>query len=140
MSWDATLYAVTDVTECHSCGQALPEPKRERDEIGWWNFTHNTNGMIAAAYEAFTGTATEQCDGPLGPVIGPAWWRRLNGASGADGAAYLASIIAGLEADPDRYRAMNPPNGWGSYDHLLPVLRSMRDHVPDQACEWAVSG
>ena len=141
MSWDATLYAVTDVTECHSCGQHLPEPKRERDEIGWWNYTHNTNDMIAAAYEAETGGKTEPCGGSLGGVIGPAWWYRLDGTSGADGKAYLGQIIAGLEADPDRYRAMNPTNEWGSYGGLLELLRIMRDHVPDdQACEWSVSG
>lgn len=32
-----------------------------------------------------------------------------------------------LEADPEQYRAMNPENGWGSYDSLLGVLREMRD-------------
>ena len=80
---------------------------------GSFNYTHNTNGMIAAAYEAATGEQTGQCDGPLGPVIGAAWWRRLDGADGAQGRAYLAGIIKGLESDPERFRAMNPENGWG---------------------------
>lgn len=35
--------------------------------------------------------------------------------------------IEKLEADPEHFRAMNPPNGWGSYDTLLPVLREIRD-------------
>jgi hypothetical protein len=107
---------------------------------GSWNFTHNTNRMIATAYAAVGGEQTEQCDGPLGPVIGPAWWHRLDGASGEDGRRYLSQIIKGLEADPERYRAMNPANGWGDYDRLLVVLREMRDRVPDWPTRWEVSG
>lgn len=141
MSWDATLYVVTVVTDCGHCGQKLPEPRREESEARWWNHTHNTNGMIAAAYEAVTREATEQCGGPLGPVIGPAWWKRLHGASGEDGEAYLSAIISGLEADPERFRAMNPPNGWGDHDGLLGVLREMRD-AAEEGTEyvWHVSG
>ncbi len=108
-----------------------------------WNYTHNTNGMIAAAYEAVSGEETEQCDGPLGPVIGAAWWDRLNGMTGPQGAEYLGAIIKGLEADPDRYRAMNPENGWGGYDTLLGTLREMRDHSAQACCDkrrWDASG
>jgi hypothetical protein len=125
MSWDAYL-------------ETAGECRVIRD----WNYTHNTNGMIAAAYEAVTGEATERCDGPLGPVIGAAWWRRLDGLSGTDGAAYLAEIVKGLEADPERYRAMNPENKWGSYDSLLEVLREMRDAPGKDGPHtmWSVSG
>lgn len=141
MSWDATLYAVTRTTHCGECGHELEEPREDRDEIGWWNYTHNTNPMIAAAYEAVTGRETEQCGGPLGKVIGPAWWDKLRDAPGADGKAYLSQIIEGLEADPERFRAMNPANGWGSYDGLLRVLCGMRDAVPDgELSAWHVSG
>jgi hypothetical protein len=122
MSWDADLYDDRGHLE------------------GSFNYTHNTNGMIAAAYEAASGEDTEQCRGSLGPLIGPAWWDRLDGASGPDGAAYLAAIIKGLEADPARFRAMNPANGWGDYDRLLAVLREMRDRVPDWPTRWEVSG
>jgi hypothetical protein len=107
---------------------------------GSWNYTHNTNRMIADAYEAVTGTPTAQASGPLGPVIGAAWWDRLDDMTGTEGRDYLAAIIRGLEADPDRWRAMNPPNGWGSYDSLLGVLREMRDAVPDWPCTWHTSG
>lgn len=125
MSWDAYL-----------------ETTGECRVLAEWNYTHNTNGMIAVAYEAVAGETTPQCGGPLGPAIGPAWWKRLDGVSGADGADYLALIITALEADPDRYRAMDPKNKWGSYDSLLPVLRQMRD-APGQAAPgtmWSVSG
>jgi hypothetical protein len=122
MSWDATLYDDRGHVE------------------GDWNYTHNTNAMIAAAYEAVTGEATEQASGPLGPAIGAAWWSRLDGADGAGGHAYLSAIVKGLEADPARFRAMNPENGWGSYDGVLGVLREMRDRLPEWPTRWEVSG
>jgi hypothetical protein len=34
----------------------------------------------------------------------------------------LTAAIAKMRAEPDTFRAMNPPNGWGSYDTLLPRL------------------
>jgi len=92
------------------------------------------------AIHAQTGSDTPDAGGPLGRVIGPAWWERLDGATGPAGRDYLATIITGLEADPRRYRAMNPANGWGSYDSLLVVLREMRDAVPDWPTVWSVSG
>lgn len=124
MSWDAAL---TD--------------DRGHNE-GWWNYTHNCNGMIAAAYETVSGEGTGQGDDWLARVIGPTWWGRLDGSTGSDGAAYLTAIIQGLEADPDRYRAMNPENGWGDYDSLLKVLTEMRDRALscDWPTVWSVSG
>jgi hypothetical protein len=125
MSWDADLVTAG-----------------ENRSIAWWNYTHNTNGMIAAAYEAATGQDTPQCGGTLGPAIGAAWWERLDGQRGDIGAGYLAVIVEALEADPQRFRAMDPPNGWGSYDTLLPVLRKMRDAPGSDGphLAWNVSG
>jgi len=128
MSWDAYLDAAC-------CGMTI------RD----WNYTHNTNGMIAAAYESQTGQATEQASGPLGPAIGAAWWDRLNGAEGEAAVEYLTAIITGLEADPVRFRAMEPDNGWGGYDGVLGVLREMREaavtaHSEGKKTRWVVHG
>lgn len=122
MSWDATLID-------------------DRGHVdGDWNYTHNCNGMIAAAYHYVTDETIDQCGGPLGPAIGPAWWDRLNGMSGGEGQDYLAAIIRGLEADPARFRCMEPENKWGSYDSLLTVLREMRDRVPEWPTRWEASG
>jgi hypothetical protein len=139
VSWDATL-DVNDTTLCPHCGGTVSTTTYAVESS--WNYTHNTNGMIAAAFEAVSGEETPECDGPLGPAIGAAWWKRLDGASGEDGAAYLGQIIAGLEADPDRFRAMNPENGWGDYDRLLKVLHEMQDAVSshDLPTTWHVSG
>lgn len=108
-----------------------------------WNYTHNTNGMIAAAYMAAAGEDTPQAGGSLGPMIGPAWWQRLEGMTGAEGAQYLGQIIAGLTSDPALFRAMNPANEWGSYDGLLRVLRDMRNASEDAIGageRWSASG
>lgn len=102
---------------------------------GEWNYTHNTNRMIAAALADLGDDAPEDHF-----LVGPCWWDALNGMSGADGAAYLHRIITALSADPDKYQAMNPENGWGSYDGLLGVLREMRDAVPEWPCVWEMNG
>jgi len=109
-----------------------------------WNYTHNTNGMIAAAFETMTGISTQPSDFPvLGKIIGPVWWKRLDGMNGREGADYLGLIITGLESDPDRFRAMNPANGWGSYDRLLEVLHEMKKASENACCDvrkWWASG
>lgn len=35
----------------------------------------------------------------------------------------LTQAIARLEADPEKYKALNPPNGWGTYEDLLNFLK-----------------
>lgn len=126
MSWDASL---TD----------------DRGHLeGDWNFTHNCNGMI----EAVLGDVAENTAEPFWSALSGgksgmgrrSWWALLNGSSGPEGAALLDRIIRGLEADPGRFRAMNPANGWGDYDSLLRVLREMRAAVPEWPTTWEASG
>jgi hypothetical protein len=121
---------------------------------GDWNYTHNCNHMAHIAAEeagivfpadtapcyalpkAADGRLTYYPDGK-GTI---SWWKHLDGMSGPDGAAYLDQIIRGLEADPERFRAKNPSNGWGDYDTFLKVLTEMRDAVPEWPTEWSVNG
>jgi hypothetical protein len=128
VSWDADL-------TCDCCGHS----------VGDWNYTHNTNGMIAAAREAIGHADAHELGSthPIMQAIGPPWFDVLNGMSGAEGARYLGDIVTALEADPERYRAMNPENGWGSYDSLLGVLRDMRDCSTEAVMKlrtWRCSG
>ena len=124
MSWDAEL---TD--------------DRGHQE-GWWNYTHNTNGMIEAAL----GDEIDDTLKPWWTVLGNtamgkgSWWDLLDGSSGPEGAALLDHIIRNLEAEPGRFKEMNPENGWGDYDGLLGVLREMRDRVPEWPTTWSVDG
>src|SRR5688572_13860735 len=111
MSWDISLHDDRGHTD------------------GSWNYTHNCNGM------ANTVLAERGVDDP-----GTAWWKRLVGVDGPTGAALLHEIITGLEADPERFRAMNPPNGWGDYDSFVATLKEMRDRVPEWPTEWSAHG
>ncbi len=83
----------------------------EWHDVRDWNYTHNTSRMI---YEV------------LGAREESPWYATLNGAGGSAGSDYLNRIIGGLEADPKKFREMNPENGWGDYDSLLEVLHDMR--------------
>jgi hypothetical protein len=113
VSWDADL-------SCAACGC---------DGGNAWNYTSNTNPMVNAIL------ADAGYDGPS------AWWTHLNGMTGEESRPFLDLIIQGLEADPDRFRAMNPPNGWGSYDNLLATLHEMRAAAgAGHDTTWSASG
>lgn len=104
------------------------------------NYTHNVNRMLSEALVAAGKDPAPDCEGPLGPAIGPAWWKRLDGMTGDEGCAYIDSILTGLRSNPDRFRAMNPSNGWGDYDSLVNLLCKMRDAVPEWPTVWSASG
>lgn len=121
MSWDADLS-----TKC--CGA----------ERGSWNYTHNTSCMI---YDALTLCAWERPEAAPPAREDWRWYDLLDGLDGAQGAEMLTALIAALEATPDRYLLMNPPNGWGTYDGMLRVLREMRDaSLSEVPTEWRCSG
>ena len=80
----------------------------EVEVVGGINYTHNCNEMIREA-------GLEE------------WPYEVEDLPAVELATKLDLAIANLEADPKKYRAMNPDNGWGSYDTLLPILRNVRD-------------
>lgn len=72
-----------------------------------WNYTHNCNQMIRDA------------------GFGPEWPYDLNGMTCHEVERRLRIVLRAFEADPARFRAMDPENGWGSFDTLRPVLREI---------------
>jgi len=107
MSWEAKLTeeaAEGEMDTCHVCEQPVPAQPRDH---GYWCYTGNTTPMIIAA-------GFKQ------------WHWFLGGCTGEEGAALLGQVIEKLEAEPERFQAMNPTNGWGCYSGLLSVLRRMR--------------
>ena len=97
---------------------------------GDWNYTHNCAVMAWVALDTAGQPVPE----------GESWWMKLSGLPGPEGAAYLHTIVRELETDPDRYRAMNPSNGWGDYDSFLATLVDMRNAVPEWPTTWHASG
>lgn len=67
--------------------------------------------------------------------VSPMWHKALGGVSLRDfhlvnareAAPKLAEAVKAMQADPDAYRAMNPPNGWGDYDGALRYLRDLAE-------------
>lgn len=89
--------------------------------VGDWNYTHNCNGMVRAAGV-------------------PDWLHWDDGISSPDLAAKLATAITAMEANPAKFQEMNPSNGWGSYDTLLPVLREIYAKALEfPSARWTVS-
>lgn len=72
--------------------------------LGYWNYTSNCGPMWRAAgvdLAEFDGKTAGECLAKLQPAIDE------------------------LKTNPAKYRAMDPPNGWGSYDTLLPALAEL---------------
>jgi hypothetical protein len=118
---------------------------------GDWSYTHNTSRMIYAVLDD-AGIELPASTRPCMRLVDRewvnypqgygsiAWWDHLDGMSGPEGAAYLNTIVKGLEAEPERFRKMDPPNGWGNYYGLVKILTEMRDAVPEWPCKWEASG
>lgn len=107
MSWSADLEVTVD-------GHVLG--------VGGWNYTHNCNKMMSTVLEE-NGTKLESHW--LIGHMGKSWFDALNGKTAPEGSALLRTIIEGMEDDPERFKAMEPPNGWGSYAGVLQILRQM---------------
>lgn len=92
---------------------------------GVWNYTYNTTPMVRAAAAA----AGIDFDG---------FQHSLHGMTGSEGGVVLTALIREMEANPARYEAMNPPNGWGSYEGILETMRSMVAAIPEWPTKWKV--
>jgi len=94
---------------------------------GDWNYTFNTSRMVYAVLED-EGYEYEERN----------WFSHLDGMTGAEGAEFLGMIIRGMEADPDRFRALNPENGWGDYDTFLKEMH--HESLKEWPTVWSASG
>jgi len=62
--------------------------------------------------------------------VSPMWHRagcldvlyESRGAAVPDVLPVLEAALIAMRSEPDAYRAMNPPNGWGSYDGAIAWL------------------
>lgn len=87
---------------CDACG-------RSKEAIGSFNVTYNLSPMWHAA------------------VPESRQLIKIDGMTGLESLELLRSGISALEEDPGKFKAMNPSNGWGSYEGLVWKVREMRD-------------
>jgi hypothetical protein len=66
--------------------------------------------------------------------------RSLDGKTASEVATILAPVVQFMEAHPTEMRALNPKNGWGSYESALNFLRGiMVDCQMNPACRLVVT-
>lgn len=103
MSLDVYLYGPREkvMETCPTCGHTHEVEKRE--EFFWKNITHNLNEMAEAA------------------GIYKELWRpdEIGITKAGQLTDRLKKGLANLRKDPEKYRAFNPKNGWGSYERLI---------------------
>lgn len=107
MGWDAILER-TDLDD-------------QKVTVGNWNFTHNTNQMIVEAMGIDPAKLKDYWHKPLGKC----WWDLFHGKRARDVWRLLDRAVNNLEKYPDQFGRLDSPNGWGTREHLLPVLTDM---------------
>ena len=104
---------------CEGCGC-------EGHDLGSWNLTYNLSPMLRAA--GFPGWS-EVVGNDLDPL-----------PTGKRVAEVMAEVVSELRADPDKYRELNPPNGWGDYDGAVKTLSDcvavLREHPGAVVTSW----
>ncbi|MFD9950823.1 hypothetical protein ACFWYW_58985 [Nonomuraea sp. NPDC059023] len=60
-------------------------------------------------------------------ALGGTSLRAFDGANAGESAPALAAAVKAMEGDPECYREMNPPNGWGNYEGALDYLRALAE-------------
>ena len=78
---------------CPTCGRS------EDSDSDSLNITYNPSKMLVAA--GFRG------------------WQWCVGKPAREVGYHMLVILNAMRSDDDRWRAMNPPNGWGDYDRCL---------------------
>lgn len=97
-----------NVPPCVTCGNS------ESVDIG--GQTYNVSPMY---YDAFGGEGL----------------RGLDGKQCREALPLLVAAVERMQAEPEKYRAMNPKNGWGNYEGALETLVKLRE-----ACERYPTG
>jgi len=108
-------------------GVEIDSGGEEPAELSDRNITYNVGGMFRAALgipepgihiEDYRCRCRYAEDG--GHETG---LKALHGAPCTEAAGAISAALARMDADPATYQAMNPPNGWGSYDSARKDLR-----------------
>lgn len=97
---------------CDHCGQS----------VGDFNYTWNCSPMWYAVREQ---------DRAMIPI---------EGMTGEESIAILQDGLDKLKATPEKFIAMNPANGWGSYDSFVEWIENLLKHAKEYPrLKWSAS-
>lgn len=88
-----------------------------------WNFGLKMDTGAGEFFYGFDVNHTSNCNPMLGDV--GIIWDELDGKQAKEARAIIAAGLEKLQNDPVKYEAMNPPNGWGSYETLCKVIQEI---------------
>ena len=103
MSLDVYLHSQEKrKNQCGHCGSTY----EKQEELYWANITHNLSKMAEEA------------------GIYKALWRpeEINAIRADQIILPLTKGLALLKSDPERFKKLNAPNGWGTYEHFVPFV------------------
>jgi len=103
MSYDIDIRTTEKDLTCPHCGGVTG--RQNAETIYTWDPTYNYGPMFRAA---------------CGTEHGVHDW---DGKTIAEVLPLLEAMYAALVADPQKFRALNASNGWGTYDKLTPCIR-----------------
>jgi len=109
MGYDFYMYVKADIGYGE---QEVRVPSIDIEKPPWviifdTGYTYNVSGMFEKA---------------LGKEI-----RALEHKTGAELESIFKTAVKNMEENPEEYRIMNPPNGWGDYEGALEILKTLRD-------------
>ena len=89
-------------------------------------FEHNCTYNLAPMFEKAFATAGSEgwFDKAFGGAPGTGL-RLLEGKTGAEALPLLEIAIKSMEAFPEEYKALNPSNGWGTYEGALETIQEL---------------
>lgn len=135
MSLDVYLYGPQFSVECTCSDCGHKHSTTRRSCLYEFNITHNLNHMadVAGIYYAMWRPALHVDPGMSAEILAlerankyseaHAIERKLRPAKASELVARLRAGLAELTSDPARFRALNPSNGWGTYEGLVEVVR-----------------
>lgn len=88
------------------------------------NYTYNVDPMFAMALDGDAQKGVQDGADLLLRRKDPALKRFIGKRAGdADVIDQLLSAVSAMEGEPERFRALNPANGWGDYEGAVDYMR-----------------
>jgi hypothetical protein len=99
--------------------------EEETTDVGYWNLTYNLLDMLNVAFGL-----TDEPNGLSVPeqVVfkkegSKYYFDQWKNKTAQECEQSVQDAIERMEADPEKYKQYNPPNGWGTYEGALTILR-----------------